>query len=810
MIRNKKQDYVLTYKQPASTTYKGWEEEALPIGNASLGAKVFGFIGAERIQFNEKSLWSGGPLPDSFDYQGGNLQDQYSFLAEIRQALEKRDYNTAKELAEQHLVGPKTSQYGRYLSFGDLLIEFSQQGKTLSQVTDYQRQLNISKALATTSYAYKGTMFKREAFASFSDDLLVQRFTKEGAETLDFTIELSLTRDLASDGKYEQKKSDYKECQLEITDSHILMKGRVKDNNLRFAGCLAWQTDGDIRVWSDKVQISGASYANLFLAAKTDFAQNPASNYRKKIDLEQQVKDLVEIAKEKGYTRLKSRHIEDYQSLFQRVQLDLGAEVDASTTDDLLKNYKPQEGQALEELFFQYGRYLLISSSRDCPDALPANLQGVWNAVDNPSWNSDYHLNINLQMNYWPAYVTNLLETAFPVINYIDDLRVYGRLSAARYAGIVSQEGEENGWLVHTQATPFGWTAPGWDYYWGWSPAANAWMMQTVYEAYSFYRDQDYLREKIYPMLRETVRFWNDFLHEDKEAKRWVSSPSYSPEHGPISIGNTYDQSLIWQLFHDFIQAAQELGLDADLLTEVKEKFDLLNPLQITQSGRIREWYEEEEQHFQNEKVEAQHRHASHLVGLYPGNLFSYKGQEYLVAARASLNDRGDGGTGWSMANKINLWARLGDGNRAHKLLAEQLKTSTLLNIWCTHPPFQIDGNFGATSGMAEMLLQSHTAYLVPLAALPDAWSTGSVSGLMARGHFEVSMRWENKKLLQMTILSRSGGDLRVSYPGIEKSVIEVNQEKAKVKCIEKDCISVATAEGDLVQFYFLEDVILF
>lgn len=803
MIRNKKQDYVLAYKQPASTTYKGWEEEALPIGNGSLGAKVFGLIGAERIQFNEKSLWSGGPLPDSSDYQGGNLQDQYVFLAEIRQALEKRDYNTAKELAEQHLVGPKTSQYGTYLSFGDIQIEFSQQGKTLSQVTDYQRQLNISKALATTSYAYKETMFKREAFTSFPDDLLVQRFTKEGSETLNFTMKLSLTRALASDGKYEQEKSDYKECQLEISPSHILMKGRVKDNDLQFASYLAWQTDGDIRVRSDKVQISGASYANLFLAAKTDFAQNPASNYRKKIDLAQQVKSLVETAKEKGYTQLKSRHIEDYQALFQRVQLDLGADVDTSTTDDLLKNYKPQEGQALEELFFQYGRYLLISSSRDCPDALPANLQGVWNAVDNPPWNSDYHLNINLQMNYWPAYVTNLLETAFPVINYIDDLRVYGRIAAARYAGIVSREGEENGWLVHTQATPFGWTAPGWDYYWGWSPAANAWMMQTVYEAYSFYRDQDYLREKIYPMLKETVRFWNAFLHKDQQAQRWVSSPSYSPEHGPISIGNTYDQSLIWQLFHDFIQAAQELGLDEDLLTEVKEKFDLLNPLQITQSGRIREWYEEEEQHFQNEKVEAQHRHASHLVGLYPGNLFRYMGQEYLDAARASLNDRGDGGTGWSKANKINLWARLGDGNRAHKLLAEQLKSSTLPNLWCSHPPFQIDGNFGATSGMAEMLLQSHTAYLVPQAALPDAWSRGSVSGLVARGHFEVCMSWADKKLLQLSILSRSGGDLRVAYPGIEKSVIEVNQEKAEVKCMGKDCISVATAEGDLVQFYF-------
>lgn len=345
MIRNKKQDYVLTYKQPVSTTYKSWEEEALPIGNGSLGAKVFGLIGAERIQFNEKSLWSGGPLPDSSDYQGGNLQDQYVFLAEIRQALENRDYNTAKELAEQHLVGPKTSQYGTYLSFGDIHIEFSNQGKTLYQVTDYQRQLNISKALATTSYVYKGTRFEREVFASFPDDLLVQRFTKEGSETLDFTMDLSLTRDLASDGKYEQEKLDYKECQLDISTSHILMKGRVKDNDLQFASCLAWKTDGDIRVWSDKVQISGASYANLFLVAKTDFAQNPASNYRKKIDLEQQVKDLVETAKEEGYTQLKSRHIEDYQALFQRVQLDLGANGDISTTDDLLKIISHKRGR---------------------------------------------------------------------------------------------------------------------------------------------------------------------------------------------------------------------------------------------------------------------------------------------------------------------------------------------------------------------------------------------------------------------------------------------------------------------------------
>ena len=271
--------------------------------------------------------------------------------------------------------------------------------------------------------------------------------------------------------------------------------------------------------------------------------------------------------------------------------------------------------------------------------------------------------------------------------------------------------------------------------------------MQNVYDYYKFTKDETYLKEKIYPMLKETAKFWNSFLHYDKSSDRWVSSPSYSPEHGTITIGNTFDQSLVWQLFHDYMEAANHLNVDQDLVTEVKAKFDKLKPLHINQDGRIKEWYEEDSPQFTNEGIESHHRHVSHLVGLFPGTLFGKDQPEYLEAARATLNHRGDGGTGWSKANKINLWARLLDGNRAHRLLAEQLKSSTLENLWDTHAPFQIDGNFGATSGMAEMLLQSHTGYIAPLPAFQMHGKMVKVSGLVARGNFEVSMKWKEKNL---------------------------------------------------------------
>ena len=797
----KQENYQLHYDQPTAPSYDGWEKQALPVGNGEMGAKVFGLIGEERIQYNEKTLWSGGPQPDSTDYNGGNYQDRYKVLAEIRKALEEGNRQKAKQLAERNLVGPNNAQYGRYLSFGDIFMVFNNQKKGLENVTDYHRDLDITEAVTTTSYTQDGTNFKRETFSSYPDDVTVTHLSKKGDKTLDFTLWNSLTEDLLANGDYSWEYSKYKQGAVTTDSNGILLKGTVKDNGLQFASYLGIKTDGQVIAQDGYLTVTGASYATLLLSAKINYAQNPKTNYRKDIDVENTVKSIVEAAKAKDYETLKNNHIKDYQSLFNRVQLNLGGNKSSQTTKEALQTYDPTKGQQLEELFFQYGRYLLISSSRDRTDALPANLQGVWNAVDNPPWNSDYHLNVNLQMNYWPAYMNNLAETAKPMINYIDDMRYYGRIAAKEYAGIESKEGQENGWLVHTQATPFGWTTPGWNYYWGWSPAANAWMMQNVYDYYKFTKDETYLKEKIYPMLKETAKFWNSFLHYDKASDRWVSSPSYSPEHGTITIGNTFDQSLVWQLFHDYMEAANHLNVDQDLVTEVKAKFDKLKPLHINQEGRIKEWYEEDSPQFTNEGIENHHRHVSHLVGLFPGTLFGKDQPEYLEAARATLNHRGDGGTGWSKANKINLWARLLDGNRAHRLLAEQLRSSTLENLWDTHAPFQIDGNFGATSGMAEMLLQSHTGYIAPLPALPDAWKDGQVSGLVARGNFEVSMKWKEKNLETLSFLSNVGGDLVVDYPNIEASIVKVNGKEVQVTRIKDNRIQLATQKGDVITF---------
>ncbi|HFI0682957.1 TPA: glycoside hydrolase N-terminal domain-containing protein, partial [Streptococcus suis] len=794
-------DYHLVYDRPAAESYIGWERESLPIGNGEMGSKVFGLVGKERIQFNEKTLWSGGPTPNDQTYNGGNIADRYTYLDDIRQALEEGNQALATSLAERQLTGPYSPQYGRYLSFGDVLIDFVNQPKDLAEVTDYNRQLDLNQAVTTTSYKVDETLFTRDHFVSYPDDVAVTHLAKEGQMSLDFDLKLKMTTDMLNGqfNSYTNQVSPYKTGQVAYDQSGILLSGYVNDNLLKFAAYLGLDTDGQVDVLEDRLSIRNASYANLVMSAKTDYAQDPLTNYRADVNPVDLAKATVEKALEKSYDQILQDHVSDHQSLFNRVQLHLQDQGHYDTTNQMLAQYDPTTDRKLEETFFQFGRYLMIASSRDGENHLPANLQGVWNGVDNPPWNSDYHLNVNLQMNYWPVYSANLAESAKPLINFVDDLRYYGRQAAAAYAGIESQEGEENGWLVHTQVTPFGWTTPGWDYYWGWSPASNAWIMQNVYDYYRFTQDKTYLQEKIYPMLKETAKFWNQFLHYDAASDRYVSSPSYSPEHGTISIGNTYDQSLVWQLFHDYIEAAQILDLDQDFVAEVQEKFEKLQPLHINAAGRIKEWYEEDTPAFTGARVEANHRHVSELVGLFPGTLFSKDQPDYLDAARATLNARGDGGTGWSKANKINLWARLLDGNRAHRLLSEQLKHSTLANLWDTHPPFQIDGNFGATSGMVEMLLQSHNGYIAPLAALPDVWADGSVTGLMARGNVQVDMDWKQNTLSNLVLTAKSGGQVVIDYPHIELANIKINGQATDFERVKDHRIAIDTQVGDII-----------
>ncbi|HFI0671747.1 TPA: glycoside hydrolase N-terminal domain-containing protein [Streptococcus suis] len=794
-------NYVLNYRRPAATTYAGWEKEALPVGNGEIGNKLFGLVGAERIQFNEKTLWSGGPRPDSTTYNGGNQIGKHEYLDDIRQALERGDLAAAKRLAETHLVGPNSQEYGRYLAFGDINVDITNGTKNIDEVTDYNRSLDIKTAISATDYTHNGTQYHRESFVSYPDNVAVTHFQNTGDQKLDMEVKLSLADVLVNNGAYDTRKSDFKEGRVTYSQDGILLSGKVKNNDLKFAAFVKVKTDGQWTVENDKLKLTGASYATLYLSAETDFAQDPKTNYRDRtINVENFVKETATKAADKGFEAVKRDHIADYQSIFNRVKLNLNTTDSNGPTNQLLSNYSPSTGQELEELFFQFGRYLMITSSRDGKNALPANLQGVWNAVDNPPWNSDYHLNVNLQMNYWPVYSTNMAETAIPLIKYINDMRYYGRIAAKEYANVVSQEGEENGWLAHTQATPFGWTTPGWSYYWGWSPASNAWIMQNVYDYYKFTKDEEYLRSTIYPMLKETAKFWNSFLHYDQESDRWVSSPSYSPEHGTITIGNTYDQSLVWQLFHDFMEAAKILNTDQELVDQIKVKFEKLKPLHINSEGRIKEWYEEDTNKFTAaHRGQPGHRHVSELVGLFPGTLFSKDTPEYLEAAKATLNHRGDGGTGWSKANKINLWARLLDGNRAHRLLSEQLKSSTLTNLWDTHPPFQIDGNFGATSGMTEMLLQSHSGYIALLPALPDAWASGQVTGLMARGNVQVDMSWANKNLDKVRLVSNKGGQLVIDYPNVETARVLVNGVEKIVTTVQNGRISLDTQAGDVV-----------
>ncbi|HFU4205139.1 TPA: glycoside hydrolase N-terminal domain-containing protein [Streptococcus suis] len=796
-------NYVLNYRRPAATTYAGWEKEALPVGNGEIGNKLFGLVGAERIQFNEKTLWSGGPRPNSTTYNGGNRIGKHEYLDDIRQALEAGNLEEAKRLAQTHLVGPNSPEYGRYLAFGDINVDITNGTKNIDEVTDYNRSLDIKTAISATDYTHNGTQYHRETFVSYPDNVAVTHFKNTGSQTLDLDIKMALTDALVSNNftTYTNDKSTFKEGQVTYSRDGILLSGKVRNNDLKFAAFVKVDTDGQWTVENDKLKLTGASYATLYLSAETDFAQDPKTNYRDRtINVENFVKETATKAADKGFEAVKRDHIADYQSIFNRVKLNLNTTDSNGPTNQLLSNYSPSTGQELEELFFQFGRYLMITSSRDGKNALPANLQGVWNAVDNPPWNSDYHLNVNLQMNYWPVYSTNMAETAIPLIKYINDMRYYGRIAAKEYANVVSNEGEENGWLAHTQATPFGWTTPGWSYYWGWSPASNAWIMQNVYDYYKFTKDEEYLRSTIYPMLKETAKFWNSFLHYDRESDRWVSSPSYSPEHGTITIGNTYDQSLVWQLFHDFMEAAKILNTDQELVDQIKVKFDKLKPLHINSEGRIKEWYEEDTSKFTAaHRGQPGHRHVSELVGLFPGTLFNKDNQAYLDAAKATLNHRGDGGTGWSKANKINLWARLLDGNRAHRLLSEQLKSSTLTNLWDTHPPFQIDGNFGATSGMTEMLLQSHSGYIALLPALPDAWASGQVTGLMARGNVQVDMSWANKNLDKVRLLSNKGGQLIIDYPNVETARVLVNGVEKTFTTVQNGRISLDTQAGDVV-----------
>lgn len=568
----------LWYDSPADIgSYSSWEKWSLPIGNSAIGASVFGGVDIERIQLNEKSLWSGGPSDSRPDYNGGNIQQNGQDGATMKQIQElfKEGNNSAASALCNKLIGVSDDAgdkgYGYYLSYGNMYLDF-QDGASPDNVENYSRDLNLRNAVSSVDYDYKGTHYHREYFVSYPDNVLVTRLTAEGG-TLDFDVRVEPDDQKGGGSNNPSAESYGRSWDTDVKDGVISINGELTDNQMKFSSHTKVVADegGKVKDGTEKVSVSGAKEVTIYTSIGTDY-KNEYPEYRTGQTAEEvsaRIKAYVDQAAVKGYEAVKEAHTKDFDSIFGRVDLNLGQTVSDRATDSLLAAYnsgKASEGERrqLEVMLFQYGRYLTIESSRETPDddpsreTLPSNLQGIWVGANNSAWHADYHMNVNLQMNYWPTYSTNMAECAQPLISYVDSLREPGRVTAKIYAGIGDGK-SETGFMAHTQNNPFGWTCPGWDFSWGWSPAAVPWILQNCWDYYDFTGDTEYLRNVIYPIMREEALLYDQMLVDDGTGKL-VSSPSFSPEHGPRTAGNTYEQTLIWQLYEDTIRQQKSLG----------------------------------------------------------------------------------------------------------------------------------------------------------------------------------------------------------------------------------------------------------